>query len=548
MIFRKLCSDYVQKHRRLFYSYIAISSFSYLVRIIITPMIYTNIMSISSDNFGETMKQIGMLWCLIGVIYIVKSRMENQLFPAFLSFIRQRLLRLFLEKNKTNFNDSNVSTDITRIFEVTRYMRDLFGWVVQSVIPMLILTGCINMYFFYKIPAMGMVNLVCNTTIGWYINKNYQHLIDNSNKRENKYMGMVTKLDENFNNLLNIYLNNQMEQTLTENETIEKEYIDIYRKQNEEVMNFTNNLKLITYVFAFICLYIVYRSGSLKTSSKEFISILLIFTFYISTLENLSEDVPNYMMVIGNIMNAEPFLEGAVFTEKKKVDKGVLDEEKDDTSVPSALFRGNIRFDGISFRYNDVYVFKDFSLDIHQGQRIGILGKTGKGKSTLMKLLLNFYPLESGAILLDGKELKEWDVDEVRSQVNYVNQKTNLFNDTILNNMRYGNDATDEEVLRVLLDYDLLKVFGPDVTALDKVVEKNGANISMGMQKTIFLVRGVLKDCSVFVFDEPFSGIDQRTRESVLRMIDERTKGKTVLVITHDRAGLETILDKMIEL
>ena len=118
----------------------------------------------------------------------------------------------------------------------------------------------------------------------------------------------------------------------------------------------------------------------------------------------------------------------------------------------------------------------------------------------------------------------------------------------ILNNMRYGNDATDEEVLRVLLDYDLLKVFGPDVTALDKVVEKNGANISMGMQKTIFLVRGVLKDCSVFVFDEPFSGIDQRTRESVLRMIDERTKGKTVLVITHDRAGLETILDKMIEL
>lgn len=533
MLFHKLCHEYIELHKGLFWSFIIISSISYIVKVVVTPMIYSNIMDLSSSNFSSIIKQICLLWMIIGVIYIVKLRLENKLFPEFLSFVRQRLLRLYLEKNKTDFNESSVSSDITRIFEVTRYMKDIFAWTSQFI-PMCILIVVINCYFLYKLPILGVINIGCNMSVIGYVYKTYPSLVDNSNQRETTYMNMVKKLDENFNNLLNIYLNNQVEQTLLSNEIIETEYTELYKKQNGEVMNFTNTIKIANYVFAFICLYVLYKSKNENEntgeSKKQFVNILLIFTFYISTLENLAEDIPFYIMTMGNIKNAEPFLEGVTKVQIKE------------NYIPH--YKGNISIKNISFKYNDTPIFDDFSLDIKKGERVGIIGKTGKGKSTLMKLILQFYKVDKGAIYLDEQNVNDINVDDVRKHINYVNQKTTLFNDTILNNMRYGNDATDEEVIAILDKYDLMHVF----SSLETVVEKNGTNISMGMQKVIFLVRGLLKKCTVYILDEPFSSIDPETRISVLKMIDECTKGKTLMVITHDSNGLENIFDKVVEL
>jgi len=487
-------------------------------------------MDISDTNFLPIIKQIFVLWVGIGVIYIVKIKLENRLFPEFLSFVRQRLLRLYLEKNKTNFNEASVSSDITRIFEVTRYMKDVFYWGTQFILPISIFFICINCYFMYKMPLLGCINIGCNLTFLGYIYKKYPNLVEKSNMRETTYMNMVKKLDENFNNLFNIYINNQDQEILKQNEKIEMDYMEIYKTQNNEVMMFTNTIKMINYIFAFICLYVVYRRYSIQQNlpKKDFVNILLIFTFYISTLENLAEDIPFYVMTMGNIKNAEPFLENSIKIEKKE------------TYLPT--FKGNIKIDHISFKYKDNLIFDDFSLNIEKGERIGIIGETGKGKSTLMKLIMNFYSLNDGSIYLDGHNVKDIDVDDVRRHINYINQKTTLFNDTILNNMRYGNDATNDDVINFLKKYDLLKVF----YNLQLMVEKNGSNISMGMQKVIFLIRGILKKCSVFIFDEPFSSIDPQTRQNVLKMIDTETSGKTVIVITHDIDGLDSILTKFV--
>ena len=220
MLFHKLCHEYIQLHKGLFWSFIIISSISYIVKILVTPMIYSNIMDLTSTNFTSIIKQLCILWTVVGVIYIVKLRLENKLFPEFLSFVRQRLLRLYLEKNKTDFNEASVSADITRIFEVTRYMKDIFAWTAQFILPMCILIVVINSYFMYKLPVLGIINIGCNISIIGYIYKNYSSLVENSNRREAIYMNMVKKLDENFNNLMNIYLNNQ-KNIMGENETID---------------------------------------------------------------------------------------------------------------------------------------------------------------------------------------------------------------------------------------------------------------------------------------------------------------------------------------
>lgn len=533
MLFHQLCKEYIDIHKGLFYSFVVISTISYIIKIIVTPLIYSNIMDISDSNFLKIIKQILILWVLIGVVYIVKLKLENQLFPEFLSFVRQRLLRLFLEKNKTNFNDSNVSADITRIFEVTRYMKDVFYWTTQFILPLSLFLICINFYFFYKLPILGALNITCNAIFIGYVYNQYPKLVEKSNQRENTYMDMVKKMDENFNNLFNIYINNQDQEIIKQNEKIENEYMVIYKKQNNEVMMFTNTIKTINYFFAFLCLNVIYLNSKSKFTKKDFVNILLIFTFYIATLENLAEDIPFYVMTMGNIKNAEPFLENTTKIVKKE------------TYLPT--FQGNINIDRISFKYKDKPIFEDFSLNIKKGERIGIVGETGKGKSTLMKLILNFYTVHEGTIYLDGHDIKNIDVDDIRKNINYINQKTILFNDTILNNMRYGNSASREEIIGYLKKYDLLRIFHSEEN-LELMIEKNGTNISMGMQKVIFLIRGLAKKCSVYILDEPFSSIDPHTRKNVLQLINDQTKGKTVIVITHDMDGLENILDEIIKI
>lgn len=534
MLFHQLCKEYIQIHKGLFWSFVVVSAIAYIVKILVTPLIYSNIMDLSETNFISIIKQIFILWFSIGVIYIVKIKLENRLFPEFLSYIRQRLLSLYLEKNKTNLNESNVTTDITRIFEVTRCMKDIFYWTTQFIIPMGILLIFINCYFSYKMPLLGAINILCNTIFIGYMYKYYPILVEKSNQRENTYMAMVNKLDENFNNLFNIYINNQAKETLKQNEKIESEYTEIYKTQNTSVMAFTNNIKMINYFFAFICLYVLYLNfTNKKTTKKEFVNVLLILTFYISTLENLAEDIPAYIMTMGNIKNAEPFLENTT--------KIVIKEKY----MP--VFKGNINIDHITFKFKEHPIFEDFSLHIKEGERIGIMGETGKGKTTLMKLILGFNKVNEGAIYLDGQNINDIETDDIRHHINYVNQKTTLFNDTILNNMRYGNNATDEEIIDLLKTYNLIHIFHSE-SNLATMIEKNGSNISMGMQKVIFLVRGLTKKCSLFILDEPFSSIDPSTRQNVLKLIHDKTKGKTVIIITHDMDGLETILDRIISI
>ena len=124
-----------------------------------------------------------------------------------------------------------------------------------------------------------------------------------------------------------------------------------------------------------------------------------------------------------------------------------------------------------------------------------------------------------------------------------------LFNDTLLNNLRYGTMCTEEEVVAMLKKYDLESVFnqrGDDW--LYTPVETNGSNISMGMQKVIFLVRGMLHKAPLYLIDEPFTSIDAHSRSKVLRLMAEETRGKTVLIITHDHEGLDQLLDETIVL
>jgi ABC-type multidrug transport system fused ATPase/permease subunit len=256
------------------------------------------------------------------------------------------------------------------------------------------------------------------------------------------------------------------------------------------------------------------------------------------------EDIPHFINIILSSRFSEKYLE-------KKLE---TTENINPTYIKNlSNYKGSITFDNVSFSYkpDSSAIFKDLSLRVNPGDRIAIVSKSGSGKTTMMKLLLAFYKPNSGTILLDGKNIKEIDPKDIRKKINYINQRTLLFQDTLINNMKYGNTKTDEEIISFLTKYDLLYIFrdcnkSPN-TCLNTMVENDGTNISLGMQKIIFLVRGVLKDSTVYIFDEPLSSVDPSSRMKVLEMIKNETKGKTLLIITHD-SEVEKIVDRTIDL
>jgi ATP-binding cassette subfamily B protein len=527
-------------------AYIVTCCVLYVVKVLVTSFVYSGLFK-ENGNLPETFKQICSVWVLLCVLYVTKSRIETFLIPDLLSYFRSKLFANYIRNNEFKFNDTDVSSDVTKIMETTRNIRDVFMWCVATFIPTMLLMCMINIYFMVKYPSIGAINLLGNLISVKLITDSAPQLIKSSNERENEFIQMVGKLEENFNNMLNIYLNNKTEDTISDNKEIEESYNSSYRQQNKDLEWFSGKLKVNNYFFAFLSMYMLYKQTPRR---DELVNGLLIFTFYLGTLENMSEDIPFSLMTLGNIQNIQDILS------KKDPNhvrlNPVYHRISGNLTTP---INGAVHFKDVWFRYenSDRYILKNFSLDVKPGDRVALMSQSGYGKTTSMKLLLGFYPPEKGSITIDGVNVAEYDVNYLRTRLNYVNQKTLLFHDTIINNMKYGNTKSSADIIKFLESYGLTSIFCDGTGGIDKclskIVEKNGTNISMGMQKVIFLVRGILKDDTmVYLFDEPLTSIDPPTRKKVLRMIDVETKGKTVIVITHDDEIKEMKNMKVIDL
>jgi ABC-type multidrug transport system fused ATPase/permease subunit len=532
MNFIQIVKDYINHNKSIFYTYVFLCCLMYIIKVIVMSNVYSRLFNKNSD-IETTIKYICITWITICVLYVIKLRIETQVTLSFLSKIKHDIFSFYIKNNEYNFDDNNVNTDVARILEVTRSIRGLFFWTVNSLIPIIILIITINIYFMVKYPQVGIINIIGNITLFYYVISISDQLIKTSNIRELQYLKLNDKIDDNFNNMMNIFLNDKTDETIRITDELDQEYNELYKLQSGELERFVSVLKLIIYTFSGASLITLYKYAKMD----QFINILMIFTFYIGLFENISEDIPYQITLIGSIKHTEKIL-----SKNKK--------EERTYSKSLSSFKGNIEFKNITFTYptteshkESKKVIENFTLSVKAGERVTIMSQSGSGKSTLIKILLGFYHPQEGVITLDDQDSKDFDPKEIRKKINYVNQRTLLMQDTILNNMKYGNTKTDQEITKMLIDYDLLPVFiNPKefdpknpLECLQKVVLKNGINISMGMQKVIFIVRGLLKEgVDVYVLDEPLTSIDSGTRKKVLDLINTLTRGKTLIIISHD--------------
>ncbi len=211
---------------------------------------------------------------------------------------------------------------------------------------------------------------------------------------------------------------------------------------------------------------------------------------------------------------------------------------------------GDIVFKDVSFAYNDNTVLDKVSLRIPKGKKVALVGLSGSGKSTIANIILRLYDNYSGSILINSKDIKELDLTDVRNSVSIVTQETILFNESIFNNIKYGNlKATDEEISLVAKNAGVSSFSEELDQKLDTVIGENGVKLSGGQRQRIAIARALIKDAPLLIMDEATSSLDNITENKIHETINSLMNNKTKLIIAHRLSTIEDadiiyVLDK----
>ena len=217
----------------------------------------------------------------------------------------------------------------------------------------------------------------------------------------------------------------------------------------------------------------------------------------------------------------------------------LLEEKEEEQIVENPVstegIKGEVTFEHVKFGYNpDQIIIKDFSAHVKTGQQVAIVGPTGAGKTTMVKLLMRFYDVNGGAILLDGHNIKDFNRRELRDVFGMVLQDTWLFKGTIMENIRYGRlDATDEEVVAAAKAAHAHRFISALPGGYNMELNEEITNISQGQKQLLTIARAILADNPVLILDEATSSVDTRTEHRIQRAMDNLMKGRTSFVIAH---------------
>jgi ATP-binding cassette subfamily B protein len=284
------------------------------------------------------------------------------------------------------------------------------------------------------------------------------------------------------------------------------------------IMNFIGNLNyaIIAIVGAYYC-----AKGRITVGNiQSFIQYSKNFTQPIARLAQVMNQIQSMLAAAERIF---AFLE-----EPEEEDKGTL-------QVPLESIKGNIEFKHVRFGYNqDKIIIKDFNAKVKSGQKIAIVGPTGAGKTTMIKLLMRFYTVREGEILIDSHNINEFKRSDLRNIFGMVLQDTWLFSGTIMENLRYGKlDATDDDVIEAAKTAHVHHFIQTLPDAYNMVLNEETNNVSGGQKQLLTIARAILANPKVMILDEATSNVDTRTEILIQKAMDELMKGRTSFIIAH---------------
>lgn len=264
----------------------------------------------------------------------------------------------------------------------------------------------------------------------------------------------------------------------------------------------------------------------------------------VGDIQSFFQYIRNFTQPIQQIAQVTNLLQSSAAASERVFE--FLEESEEEQTVQTSAdidtLSGNVQFEHVGFGYNpDKMIVHDFSAEVKDGQKIAIVGPTGAGKTTMVKLLMRFYDVNSGSIKVDGHDIREFDRSRLREMFGMVLQDTWLFSGTIMENIRYGRlDATDEEVIAAAKAAHIHHFIMQQPGGYQMVLDEETSNISQGQKQLLTIARAILADNKILILDEATSSVDTRTEVRIQKAMDNLMRGRTSFVIAH---RLSTIRD-----
>jgi ABC-type multidrug transport system fused ATPase/permease subunit len=470
---------------------------------------------------------------LIIIFYIYKI-IQNKLVIELMSWIKKEMLEIIFKTNNENFSGVNFTEFITPINRISHGSYLLFYNILTEMIPNLGFILMVSLYFLYTNSIFGISFLIANILIIYYIVYVWDDLMKVRMIYENKVNSNEKYLIDILNNMDKIILRGK---TSYENET----YNNITNESIEKTNNFyntvNNHLLVVTILVYIVVLLSIFYLIKLCTSKKitvtMFITFFTILLLYRDRLVGTFQNLPDYLEFIGRV----DFV-------MKKFDTLIGNYNPEDYNKIYDIVKMDFKeiyFNNVSFKYqgSTEYIFENLNLKLKtQNNVIGIVGYSGKGKSTFTKMILKFHKCNHGKILIDGKDIETMDSEYIRKNITYINQNSKLFDKKIIENILYGcNDLNVcKSHLNEIQKYKKIQEMFKKIDIHNKNAGLGGEHLSGGQRQIINIISGLINPCKILILDEPTNALDGELKRELLQLIYDFKKYKQcIIIITHDK-------------
>ena len=322
----------------------------------------------------------------------------------------------------------------------------------------------------------------------------------------------------------------------------EKDVVEEFEKVNKELYNSAWKSQF----FSGIMMPIMQFIGNLGYVIVALLGGFMVIknAIEVGDIQSFFQYIRNFTQPIQQIAQVTNMLQSAAAASERVFE--FLEENEEDQKAEHPVstdgLKGNVEFRHVQFGYDpEQVIIHDFSAKVKDGQKIAIVGPTGAGKTTMVKLLMRYYDVNKGSILIDGHDVRDFNRGELREMFGMVLQDTWLFSGTIMENIRYGRlDATDEEVIAAAKAAHVHKFIMQQPGGYQMVLNEETSNISQGQKQLLTIARAILADNRILILDEATSSVDTRTEIQIQKAMDALMEGRTSFVIAH---RLSTIRD-----
>jgi len=540
---------FVNEYKFTIFVYILCTILAFPLESIIVPQIYSHFFEVLNnktkiDVFIKYFVMIVILLVIVNIANCSTTYIESFMIPNLNEYIINYIFKNLLKKYENSYGDIELGKIITRIITIPQYLKAMITEFCIWIFPRVIAIFIINIYFFVLNWKLGLVSLIL-VIIFFYIN--YYYFIKcsiYSNQRHILFEEKNQDTQDKLSNSYSIYSTGSLKKEILNYSNNTKLYTNKF-KENLFCLNKSTIITSLLIVILFVVLnsFSVYLFMKKELSFTNLIAIFITIIYYTPCIITINSTIPDLIQYYGSLMAVDDFIE-----ELYNIDILNKNNNDKDEKILLNINSGNIVINNLKFGYNiNENIFNNFYLTIKDNEKVAIVGASGNGKSTLIKLIMGYYKINNDMIYINGKDINNYTLNDLRKQISYVNQNNKLFNMTIMENIQYGNNISCEEIINLCREIKVDNIFKNLKNGFDTVAGIEGNNLSGGQRQIIHILRCICQKNKIVILDEPTSAIDKKNTINVINAIKKLSKNSTLILITHDESIL-SIVDRIITL